>query len=78
MCIPHYLPDTHAHDPEGIGYHFPCIGQYLNIYFFRLKSGNSQDESATFPGHFLVYRLIAGGLKLQSDCHPMAGKLNRP
>ena len=22
--------DTHAHDPEGIGYHFPDIGQYLN------------------------------------------------
>jgi hypothetical protein len=30
-CIPQYLPDTHAHDPEGIGYHFPGIGQYLNI-----------------------------------------------
>jgi hypothetical protein len=29
-CIPRYLPDTHAHDPEGIGYHFPGIGQYLN------------------------------------------------
>jgi hypothetical protein len=27
-----------------------------------LKSGNSQDESTTFPGHFLVHRLIAGGL----------------
>ena len=22
--------DTHAHDPEGIDYHFPGIGQYLN------------------------------------------------
>ena len=22
--------DTHAHDPEGIGYHFPIIIQYLN------------------------------------------------
>ena len=22
--------NTHAHDPEGIGYHFPGIGQYLN------------------------------------------------
>ena len=28
--IPWYLPDTHAHDPEGIGYHFMGIGQYLN------------------------------------------------
>jgi hypothetical protein len=24
--IPRYMPDTHAHDPEGIGYHFPGIG----------------------------------------------------
>ena len=32
-CIPRYmhaLRVTHAHDPEGIGYHFPSIGQYLN------------------------------------------------
>jgi hypothetical protein len=29
-CIPRYLPDTHAHDPEGICYHFPGIGEYLN------------------------------------------------
>jgi hypothetical protein len=28
--IPVYLHDTHAHDPEGIGYHFPGIGQYSN------------------------------------------------
>ena len=47
-------------------------------YFFRLKSSNSQDESATFPGHFLVHRLIAEGLNLQSHCHPMVGNLDRP
>jgi hypothetical protein len=71
------MPDTHAHDLEGIGYHFPGIGQYLNT-FFRLKSGNSQDESAKFPEDFLVHRLIAGVLKLQSDCHPMVENLDRP
>jgi hypothetical protein len=32
-CIPRYLLDTHAHDPEGIGYHFLGIGQYLNTSF---------------------------------------------
>jgi hypothetical protein len=30
-CIHRFLPDTHAHDPEGIGYHFTGIRQYLNI-----------------------------------------------
>jgi hypothetical protein len=44
-CIPRYLHETHAHDPAGIGYHFPGIGQYIFEYFFWLKSGNSQDES---------------------------------
>ena len=29
-CITRYLLDTHAHDLEGIGYHFPGIGQYLS------------------------------------------------
>ena len=28
--IPQHLHDTHAHDPEGIGYHFLGINQYLN------------------------------------------------
>ena len=69
--------DTHAHDPEGIGYHFVGIGQYLNTSS-GMKSSNSQDKSATFPEHFMVRRLIAGGLKLQSDCHPMVGNLDRP
>jgi hypothetical protein len=30
-CIPPYLHDTCARDPEGIGYHILGIGQYLNI-----------------------------------------------
>ena len=46
-------------------------------YFFRLKSSYSQDESTTFPGHFQVHWLIAGRLKLQSDCHPIVGNLDR-
>jgi hypothetical protein len=25
-CIPQYMHETHDHDPEGIGYHFPGIG----------------------------------------------------
>ena len=27
-CLHSY---THAHDPEGIDYHFPGVNQYLNI-----------------------------------------------
>ena len=76
VCIPWYMRDTHAHDPEGIGNHFPVSA---NIWILLpAEIGNSQDESATFPGHFLVHRLIAGGFKLQSDCHPMVANLDRP
>jgi hypothetical protein len=61
------------------GYRLPFPGYRLVFeYFFGLKSGNSQDELATFLGHFLVHRLIAGELKLQSDYHPMVGNLDRP
>jgi hypothetical protein len=63
--------------PGGYRLPFPMYRPVFE-YFFRLKSGNSQDESTTFPGHILVHRLIAGGLKLQSDCHPMGGNLDRP
>jgi hypothetical protein len=61
------------------GYWLPFPG-YRPVfeYFFRLKSGNSQEESATFPGNFLVHWLIAGGLNLLSDWHPMVGNLDRP
>ena len=61
-CTPRYMPDTHAHDLEGINYHFLDTYRPIFEYFFRLKPGNSQDESPTFPGHFMVHRLIAGGL----------------
>ena len=63
--------------PRGYRLSFPGY-RPIFVYFFRLKSGNSQDESVPFPGHFMVHQLIAGGLKLQSDCHLMIGNLDRP
>ena len=78
-CIPRHMPALRYTCSWPGGYRLPFPGYWpVFEYFFWLKSSNSQEESATFPGHFLVHRLITGGLKLQSDCHPMLGNLDRP
>ena len=81
-----YLRSPDLHPSIPICTHIPMlmiqrvvtISRVPASIFFWLKSSKSQDESTTFPGHFLVHWLIAGGLKLQSDCHPMVGNLDRP
>ena len=78
-CIPWYLPALKYPCSWPEGYSLPFPGHRLIFkYFFWLKFSNSQDESTTFPGHFMVHQLIAGGLKLQSDRHPMVGNLSWP
>ena len=71
-CIPQYMHALRYPCSWPGGYRLPFPG-YRPVfeYFFRLKSSNSQNKLTTFPGHFLVHRLIARGLKLLSDCHLM-------
>ena len=78
-CIPLYMLALRYPCSWPGGYWLPFPGcRPVFEYSLRLKSINSQDESATFLRYFLVHWLIAGGLKLQSDCHPMSGNLAWP